>query len=1004
LDKIAQIFKVGKLQARIYEYLQQSFNHNLYITKDEKEAALVAEVTAFLGYPTFKLPDFRANFGDDLRPYKEELFELFSTLSAFYKNPKKKKLLIAPFRTILTPLPKPALFDTIMIEFAQRVDLTALKERLHNWGYSFVDIVEEEGEVSFRGDIIDIYPRGEKNPFRVSLFDDEVEEIRTFTCESQKSQKEEIASFEIAPAYFAFDSKEVAKVEACIEEIESDSFMKDIASLGLWCLGEMAEDLVESLPTIMISDFRQDIQEVFSFIENDAKKEQLLSLEVLPKETEYKDIEIADVGAFIDFHKGKKIKILANNEAIIKQYDLPKEVAYQFVESPHIVNVMSEKEIILSLNKAQKKKRRRRSNIVLDELSVGDYVVHENYGIGIFKGLKNTTVLGAVKDFVEIAYQNDDKVLVPVENIEVIDRYIADGGSLAVVDRLGKGSFLKLKEKTRAKLFEIAKDIIKIAAERELTNAPVIESDFLELTLFQNDAGFVYTEDQEKSIHEIFADLKSGKVMDRLLSGDVGFGKTEVAMNAIFATVKSGFGAALIAPTTLLVSQHYKGIKMRLEKYGIKVAKLDRFTTTKEKTAILAGLKAGSIDLCIGTHALLGVEFKDLGLLIIDEEHKFGVKQKERLKNLRADMHILSMSATPIPRSLNMALSSIKQYSQLLTAPSEREDVRTFVKAYEPKLLKEVILREKRRSGQIFYVHNRIASIENKKKEILEILPELKILVLHSKIPPATTEKEVMAFESGEYDLLLSTSIVESGIHMPNVNTIMIESADNFGIADLHQLRGRVGRGKRQGYCYYLVEDRDKLTEDAQKRLLALESNSFLGSGSVLAYHDLEIRGGGNLVGEAQSGHIKGIGYSLYLKMLEDAINLLLNQNQDVESKKEVEIKLAISAYLSSEVVGEDRIRLEIYRRLSKCTSAKDVYKIEEELIDRFGKLDVATKQFIELIVIKILALEKGLKGISNYAENITIMIDEDNKEYLKARSKDDDDVIEAVLGYLRKK
>ena len=273
---------------------------------------------------------------------------------------------------------------------------------------------------------------------------------------------------------------------------------------------------------------------------------------------------------------------------------------------------------------------------------------------------------------------------------------------------------------------------------------------------------------------------------------------------------------------------------------------------------------------------------------------------------------------------------------------------------------------------------------------------------MHSKIAPSTTEKEMMAFEKGEYDLLLSTSIVESGIHIPNVNTIMIESADNFGIADLHQLRGRVGRGKRQGYCYYLVKDRDEITQDAQKRLLALESNSFLGSGSVLAYHDLEIRGGGNLVGEAQSGHIKGIGYSLYLKMLEDAINILMNQNQDMQSKKEVDIKLAISAYLSSEVVGEDRIRLEIYRRLSKCESAKEVYEIEEEMIDRFGKLDTATKQFLEVIVIKILALEKGIKGVSNYGDNITFVKEDETKEYIKSRSKDDDDVLLSVLTYLR--
>ncbi len=991
------------MQASIYEYLTNKPDINLLIVRDEKEAEKAYQVADFLDFPTFKLPDFRANYGDDLRPYKEELFALLSTLGAFYANKKAKKLLIAPFRSIIHPLPKEKLFETIMIEFASKIDLVGLKEQLHNWGYSFVDIVEEEGEVSFRGDIIDIFVRGDEHPYRISLFDDEIEEIRTFTCESQKSSKDEIESFEIVPAYFALDNRTVTRIEDAVQRLESDSFIKDISSLGFWCLGEDAQDMLSAYKAIMIANMQEEIEELFSFVEDVEKKEQFLALDILPKPIHYKDIEVADAASFIDFHKEKRIKILANNEAILKQYDLPTEVAYTYIPSSAIVNVMSEDTLILSLNKAAKKKRRRRATIVLDELRVGDYVVHENYGIGIFKGLKNTTVLGSVKDFVEIAYQNDDKVLVPVENIEVIDRYIADGGALAVVDKLGKGSFLKLKEKTRAKLFEIAKDIIKIAAQRELSNAPVIKSDFAQLSLFQNDAGFVYTEDQERSIQEIFADLQSGKVMDRLLSGDVGFGKTEVAMNAIFVAVKSGFGAALIAPTTLLVSQHFKSIKERLERYDIKVAKLDRFTSSKEKKAILTGLKEGSIDLCIGTHALLGVEFKELGLLIIDEEHKFGVKQKEKLKNLRANMHILSMSATPIPRSLNMALSSLKQYSQLLTPPSEREDVRTFVKAYDEKLLKEVILREKRRSGQIFFVHNRIASIEAKKREILALLPDLKILVLHSQIPPATTEKEVMAFESGAYDLLLSTSIVESGIHMPNVNTIIIESADKFGIADLHQLRGRVGRGKRQGYCYYLVEDRDRLSEDAQKRLLALESNSFLGSGSVLAYHDLEIRGGGNLVGEAQSGHIKGIGYSLYLKMLEDAINLLLNQKQETESMKEIEIKLAVSAYLSSEVVGEDRIRLEIYRRLSKCESAKAVYEIEEEMIDRFGTLDVASKQFLQIIVIKILALEKGIKAISNYADNITIVKTDESKEYLKARSKDDDDVIASVLEYLRR-
>jgi transcription-repair coupling factor (superfamily II helicase) len=389
-------------------------------------------------------------------------------------------------------------------------------------------------------------------------------------------------------------------------------------------------------------------------------------------------------------------------------------------------------------------------------------------------------------------------------------------------------------------------------------------------------------------------------------------------------------------------------------------------------------------------------------LVVIDEEHKFGVKQKEKLKEIRENIHILSMSATPIPRSLNMALSSIKQYSQILTPPNDRLDLRTFVKEYDPNSLKEIVSRELRRGGQIFFVHNRIASIETKKKELQALLPNLRILTLHSKISATVTENEMLRFENKEYDILLSTSIIESGIHMPNVNTIIVDGSENFGIADLHQMRGRVGRGSRQGYCYFLVKDKEKLSEESKKRLIALESNSYLGSGSVLAYHDLEIRGGGNLIGEAQSGHIKNIGYSLYLKMLEDAINTLLN-NTPVK-KQEVDIKLSVSAFINSEYIAEDRIRLELYRRLSKCESISEVLEIEEEMVDRFGKLEIFTKQFLDIITIKILASSVGINSISNYGQNITLKFEHDEKTLLKSRSKDDDDVIATVLEYLRKR
>ena len=359
------------------------------------------------------------------------------------------------------------------------------------------------------------------------------------------------------------------------------------------------------------------------------------------------------------------------------------------------------------------------------------------------------------------------------------------------------------------------------------------------------------------------------------------------------------------------------------------------------------------------------------------------------------------MSATPIPRTLNLALSKLKGMSSLLTPPSERIGVRTFVKEYSDKLIKEIVLREKRRGGQLFYVHNNIASIEKKKKDIEEIIPNIKVEIIHSQIKPALAEKIIDSFENNEFDILLATSIVESGIHLPNANSIIIDGADRFGIADLHQLRGRVGRSNKEGFCYYVVEDKSKISPEAIKRLVALESNSYLGSGTALAHQDLEIRGGGNIIGAEQSGHIKQIGYSLYLKMLEDTLAVLSGEEKTKE--KNIDIKLSISAYISDEYISEDRIRLELYRRLSKLENKESLYEIEEEMEDRFGKPDVVTKQFLELILIKILAKQKDIGQISSYEMNITFVKDDGTKESIKSRSKDDDDIISATLEYLRK-
>lgn len=986
-------------QERLYEYLKAEGKKrcDVVVCEDAKEASELSDVAEFLGIETLVFPDFRAAYMDDLRPFGEELFALFGALRRYYGS-AKKPLVISPLKTLLYPLPNEKLLQSILIEFASRIDLSSFKETLLRWGYTFVDMVEMEGEVSHRGDILDIFIPEHENPYRISLFDDEVEEIKMFDVETQRTQKEELVSIEVTSAFFSLNEEESKRFEKEIAASQSDSFVKDIASLGFWVLGENGSDFTEGKKVLRIREMKSLLDESYG-PNHPVLPRGRFETEIIPEASKYAPLIAPNLEILRGVHKNKKFTLIAASDAQLKGAGIYELKGLEVKTSGIVLNLIGPDEVIISLNRHEKKRRRRKTSILLDDLKVGDYVVHEEYGVGIFEGIEQAEILGGIKDLVVIKYMGDDKLLLPVENLDAIDRYIASG-SLPVLDRLGKGSFGKLKESVKARLFEIASEIVGVAASRALIKAAVIEVDAGELRGFQAAAGFDYTPDQSSAISAIVRDLASGQIMDRLLSGDVGFGKTEVAMNAIFTAARGGYQSLLVVPTTLLSSQHYQSLKNRLGTFGLRIAKLDRFVSAKEKNATLKALSSGELDCVVGTHALFGVTCAKLGLVIIDEEHKFGVKQKEKLKSLYENVHLLSMSATPIPRSLNQALSSIKTMSELLTPPSERLGVRTFVKNYDEKLVKEVILRELRRGGQVFYVHNSIDSMVIKSGELKAILPDLRILILHSQIGATQTEEELARFAAREYDVLLATSIIESGIHMPTVNTMIIDGADRFGMADLHQLRGRVGRGHIEGYAYFIVDDKDNLTEEAKKRLVALESNSFLGSGSMLAYHDLEIRGGGNLVGDAQSGHIKNIGYSLYLRMLEDAIKILTNQTTAVRAK--VDIKLTVSAFISDEVVSEDRLRLELYRRLSHCEAVSEIYEILEEVEDRFGKPDTPTKQFFEIMVIKLLCIEKKIKMVSNYNQNITIEYLNGSKETLQSSSKDDDDLIAAVLHTLR--
>ncbi|WQS37258.1 transcription-repair coupling factor [Helicobacter pylori] len=992
------------IQSSLYKALNEGFDYQILACKDFKESKLAKEVINYFT-PNIKavlFPEFRAKKNDDLRSFFEEFLQLLGALREFYQalENKQETIIIAPISALLHPLPKKELLESFKITLLEKYNLKDLKDKLFYYGYEILDLVEVEGEASFRGDIVDIYIPNSK-AYRLSFFDAECESIKELDPTTQMSFKEDLLEIEIPPTLFSLDKPSYKDLKTKVEQSPLNSFSKDLTSFGLWFLGEKAQDLLSVYKSIISPRALEEIQELASL--NELDDERFKFLKVLENVQGYEDLEIHAhaLEGFIALHSNHKITLLASNKTILDNAISALDAGnMECVIAPFVLNFKTPNGIFISLNSFERKKKRQKSKLALNELNAGEWVVHDDYGVGVFSQLIQHSVLGSKRDFLEIAYLGEDKLLLPVENLHLIARYVAQSDSVPVKDRLGKGSFLKLKAKVRAKLLEIASKIIELAAERNLILGKKMDVHLAELEVFKSHAGFEYTSDQEKAIAEISKDLSSHRVMDRLLSGDVGFGKTEVAMHAIFCAFLNGFQSVLVVPTTLLAHQHFETLRARFENFGVKVARLDRYIKTSEKSKLLKAVELGQVDALIGTHAILGAKFKNLGLMVVDEEHKFGVKQKEALKELSKSVHFLSMSATPIPRTLNMALSQIKGISSLKTPPTDRKPSRTFLKEKNDELLKEIIHRELRRNGQIFYIHNHIASISKVKTKLEELIPKLKIAILHSQINANESEEVMLEFAKGNYQVLLCTSIVESGIHLPNANTIIIDNAQNFGLADLHQLRGRVGRGKKEGFCYFLIEDQKSLNEQALKRLLALEKNSYLGSGESIAYHDLEIRGGGNLLGQDQSGHIKNIGYALYTRMLEDAIYELSGGKKRLE--KSVEIQLGVSAFLNPELIASDSLRLDLYRRLSLCENVDEVGQIHEEIEDRFGKMDDLSAQFLQIITLKILANQLGIIKLSNFNQNITLTYSDEHKESLKAPSKDDNDILETLLKHLR--
>jgi transcription-repair coupling factor (superfamily II helicase) len=599
-------------------------------------------------------------------------------------------------------------------------------------------------------------------------------------------------------------------------------------------------------------------------------------------------------------------------------------------------------------------------------LSAGDVVVHVDHGIGRFVGLRAIEAAGAPHDCLEIHYAGGDKLFLPVENIELLSRYGSEEAGVEL-DRLGSTAWQARKSRLKNRIREIAGELIKVAAERQLREAPRLT---VEPGLYDEFAArFPYdeTDDQQAAISAVLEDLASGRPMDRLICGDVGFGKTEVALRAAFVAAMNGKQVAVVVPTTLLARQHFKTFSERMRGYPLNVAQASRLVSTAELAKTKKGLTEGGIDIVIGTHALLGktIKLKDIGLIVVDEEQHFGVAHKEKLKQLRSEVHVLTLTATPIPRTLQLALSSVREMSIIATPPVDRLAVRTFVSPFDPIVVREALLRERYRGGQCFYVCPRIEDLADSKAFLDKTVPEVRVAVAHGQMPSGVLEDVMTAFYDGKFDVLLSTSIVESGLDIPTANTLIVHRADMFGLAQIYQLRGRVGRSKLRAYALLTLPANRKITPQAERRLKVLQSLDTLGAGFQLASHDLDIRGAGNLLGDEQSGHIKEVGYELYQQMLEEAVmQLKAGISAPVADKWSPQITIGTPVLIPEDYVADLPVRLGLYRRLSEIEDDREIEAFGAELVDRFGPLPDEVKYLLQIVAIKALCRRANVERI----------------------------------------
>ncbi len=875
-----------------------------------------------------------------------------------------------------------------------------LHEMLPSLGYERVSLTEVQGQYSIRGDILDVFPPGEENPFRIDFFGDEADAIRTFDPMTQRSLEEHtecvICPAEIPAAEGGSQARlwDYLKPDAVLVADQWDRLHERWSLVEREWVEAAASGSAHPVPAERFADLSvlegaMQLHPSLYTTPFQGKQKGSLSPDLSVGIRSMAAVSAGGrMGYFADelrrlLAEGCEVNIacsteerLDNLQGFLARSEIHGNYHFYSGELPsgmyfpeEQIAWISDSDIFASSKKKKRTKKKKKSGgrmAAFADFNEGDYVVHENHGIGRFTGIRPLVVDGSRKDYMAVQYAGSDMLYVPVEQMDLIQPYIGSGGSLPRISRLSSSDWSKTKARAQAAIQNMAEELVELSAQRKSELGYSFGADTVWQNQFEDLFPFEETGDQLRCIEEIKQDMESPWPMDRLLCGDVGFGKTEVAARAVFKCVMDGKQAAMLVPTTLLASQHYNTFVKRFEKFPCNVEMLSRFRSEEQQKEILKKVEAGSIDVLIGTHRMLSkdVRFRDLGLLVIDEEQRFGVQHKEAIKMLKKNVDVLSLSATPIPRTLHMSMSGIRSMSVIEEAPQERYPVQTYVLEEDDAVVREAVLRELDRGGQVFVVFNRVQGIMQIAEGIRHLVPEARIAVAHGRMSENRLEDIMGAFIEHEYDVLVATTIIESGIDIPAANTLIVLDADRYGLSQLYQLRGRVGRSDVEAFAYLMYQKEKTLSETAEQRLKAIREFTEFGSGFRVAMKDLEIRGAGNLIGTEQSGHMMTIGYELYCRMIDDAIRKLKGEKLAPQDR-EVSVDINIDAFISAEYIPDESTRLDMYKRISGIATEEDLRDVYDEMLDRFGEVPRETVSLMRVALIKSGCQRAGLDRIA---------------------------------------